>query len=110
MRVMYHYTSQAGLAAILQSKALLPSLRANNPKDARYGDGQYISDIVPGTKRPGQLSLIFFGIPFGWRRFTHYVTINVDGLTVTYGRPNVFVIKSSGPLDISKRLIGSGQL
>jgi hypothetical protein len=107
---MYHYTSQAGLAAILQTKVLLPSLRANNPKDARFGDGQYISDIAPGTKRPGQLSLIFFGIPFGWRRFTHYLGINVDGLTVICGRPNVFVIRNSTPLDISKRLTGYGHL
>jgi len=61
-RVMYHYTSREGLAAILQSKRLLPSLRANNARDARFGDGQYLSDVVPGTKRPGQLSRIFFGI------------------------------------------------
>jgi hypothetical protein len=97
---MYHYTTKAGLAAILQSRQLLPSLRANNPKDARYGDGQYVSDIVPGTKRPGQLSRIFYGIPFGWRRFTHYVKINVDGLAVVYGRSGVFVIRAfSGRLE-----------
>jgi hypothetical protein len=109
-QLMYHYTSREGLVAILQTKRLLPSLRANNPRDARFGDGQYVSDIVPGTKRPGQLSRIFFGIPFGWRRFTHYVTIDVGGLVVTYGRPHVFVIRGTGPLDISNRLVGHGQL
>ena len=48
-RILYHYTNQAGYNGILKSKVLLPSLRANNPKDARFGDGQYLSNIVPHT-------------------------------------------------------------
>ncbi len=61
--VMYHYTSQQGLKSIIDSKLINPSLKANNPKDARFGDGQYLSDIIPGTKRPSQLSQVFFGLP-----------------------------------------------
>ena len=34
---LYHYTSDAGVAGILDSGQLYPSLKANNPKDARYG-------------------------------------------------------------------------
>jgi len=63
-KIMYHYTSQQGYTEILQSKNIRPSLKANNPKDARFGEGQYVSDILPGTKRPSQLSMIFFGIPW----------------------------------------------
>ena len=30
-----------------QPNTIKPSLKANNPKDARYGDGQYFSDLNP---------------------------------------------------------------
>ena len=105
----HHYTSEAGHAGILASKTIRASLKANNAKDARYGDGQYLSDIEPGTKRPGQLSMIFFGMPYAGRRFSHYVTIDTKGLEVLFGRTYVYVIKNSGPLDISKRLVANGK-
>ena len=34
-RIMHHYTSEVGYRGILQSKNIRPSLKANNPKDAR---------------------------------------------------------------------------
>jgi len=108
-RVLHHYTSAAGLAGILASKTIRPSLRANNPKDARHGDGQYLSDIPPGTKRPGQLSYIFFGMPYAGKRFSHYVSVNVVGLQVITGRPFVFLVPNTRPLDISNRLVASGK-
>ncbi|WP_062260097.1 HYD1 signature containing ADP-ribosyltransferase family protein [Endozoicomonas arenosclerae] len=108
-RVLYHYTNAAGYEGILSSKTINPSLKANNPKDARFGDGQYLSDIIPGTKRPGQLSMIFFNIPWAGHRFTHHIDINVEGLDVILGREHVHLIPNSSPLDISKRLVGSGR-
>ncbi|GAA1998920.1 hypothetical protein GCM10009799_27460 [Nocardiopsis rhodophaea] len=36
---LYHYTNQAGHDGILSSGKMYPSWKANNPKDARYGDG-----------------------------------------------------------------------
>ena len=109
MKTLHHYTSEEGHAGIIQSKSLRPSVRANNPQDARFGDGQYLSDILPGTKRPGQLSMLFFGMPFAGRRFTHYVSIDTKGLDVVFGRQSVYVVKNSGPLDISKRLVANGK-
>lgn len=44
-RTLFHYTSEAGLQGILDSCEINPSLKATNPNDARYGDGQYFSDI-----------------------------------------------------------------
>jgi hypothetical protein len=107
--VLHHYTSAGGLAGILRTRSILPSLRANNPKDARLGDGQYLSDILPGTKKPGQLSLIFFGMPWAGKRFSHYVSISVVGLNVIAGRPFVFLVPSQGPLDISSCLVANGK-
>ncbi len=107
---MYHYTSEKGYKGILESKKIKPSLRANNPKDARFGDGQYMSEIRPGSKRPGQLSMIFFGIPWAGKRFTHHIDIDTIGLIVVYGRKHVYVIKNNRDLDINDRLKGHGKL
>jgi hypothetical protein len=107
-QTLFHYTNEAGHAGILESEALNPSLKALNPADARYGNGQYLSDIVPGTKTPAQLSREFLGMPFHGSRFTHYVEIDVSGLNVVQGRPGVFVIPNEGPLDLAGRIVGSG--
>src|SRR5262249_17785014 len=56
---LFHYTNDSGLKGILDSGSLNPSLKAINPRDARYGNGQYLSDIAPGAKTPAQLSRAF---------------------------------------------------
>ncbi len=94
---------------ILSSKKLNPSLKANNPKDARYGDGQYLSDIAPGSKSCAQLSRCFFGNPFQGKKAENYVEIDVSGLNVKKGRDGVYVVPGSKPLDISNRITGSGK-
>jgi HYD1 signature containing ADP-ribosyltransferase len=109
MRILYHYTSEAGYTSIKTSHVIWPSLRANNPKDARYGDGQYLSDIRPGTKTKGQLSMIFFGVPWCGKRFSHFFGLNVSGLEVTFGRSHVYVVKNSGNLSIKDRIVQHGQ-
>ncbi|WKD51141.1 HYD1 signature containing ADP-ribosyltransferase family protein [Microbulbifer spongiae] len=108
-RILYHYTNQIGYTGILESQSIYPSLKANNPKDARFGDGQYLSDITPGSKRPGQLSMIFFNIPWAGHRFTHHINVNVKGLNVILGRKHVHLVPNSKPLDISDRLAGHGR-
>jgi hypothetical protein len=107
---LYHYTDEKGLAGITSSNVLYPSTKAKTPNDARYGDGQYLSDIVPGTKTPAQLSRAFLGVPYQGRRFTHYVEIDIKDLNVVQGRTNVFVVPSQDPLDIVDRIIGSGSI
>lgn len=105
---LYHYTDEAGLAGIRDSHQLWASTRAANPKDARYGDGQYLTDIVPGTRTLAQLSRAFLGHPFSGRRFTHYVEIDVTGLKVVRGRDHVYVVPNDGPLDITDRIVSWG--
>jgi RHS repeat-associated protein len=108
-RTLYHYTTEEGMNAIVNSKKLKPSLKAVNPKDARYGDGQYLSDIVPGTKTPAQLSSAFVRIPFQGKRFTHYVEIDVTDLDVVKGRDGVFVVPNAGDLDLTNRIVSFGK-
>jgi hypothetical protein len=49
-RSLFHYTNAEGLAGILESGELRPSLKALNPNDVRYGNGQYLSDMCPDQK------------------------------------------------------------
>lgn len=108
-RVLYHYTNEVAYKKILTEKKLLPSLQKNNPRDVRYGNGQYLSDIPPGTRRVGQLSYRFLRIPYLGRRFTHWIAIDVSGLHVVEGREGVFVIPGDRPLDIEKILVSHGK-
>src|SRR5260370_42676518 len=109
MPTLYHYTDQNGLNGILRTNVLLPSTVAGHPRDVRYGNGQYLTDIAPGTKTPAQLSRVLFGHPFLGRHCTHYVEIDVAGLSVRRGRPAVFVVPSDRPLDLTGRLGRSGE-
>ncbi|UUW90730.1 HYD1 signature containing ADP-ribosyltransferase family protein [Pimelobacter simplex] len=105
---LFHYTDEAGMRGILDSGKLNPSLKKVSPKDARYGDGQYLTDILPGTKTCAQLSACFLGIPFQGRKFTNFLEIDVSGLSIVKGREGVYVNQSGEPLDITKRLVSAG--
>jgi len=105
---MFHYTDEVGLNGILSSGKLNPSLRSVNPNDARYGNGQYLSDISPGTMTNSQLSRAFLNVPWQGARFTNYVEINTAGLNVVPGRSGVFVIPGENPLNVAGRVTSSG--
>ncbi|OLT27247.1 hypothetical protein BJF79_01050 [Actinomadura sp. CNU-125] len=105
---LWHYTDMRGLHAILDSRALLPSLRATHPKDARYGDGQYFSDVPPGSMPPERLSRRLVNVPWlGWR-FTHYVEVDMAGLTLVLCRRSVILVPSREPLGLSRRIVRWG--
>jgi hypothetical protein len=108
-QTMYHYTTEDSMNGIVDSGEMWPSTKAKNPKNARYGDGQYLTDIAPGTKTNGQLSAAFLRVPWAGRKFTHYVEIDVTGLDITYGRPGVFVHLNGGNLDLTGRIVNWGK-
>ena len=97
------------MEGILQTKVIKPSLKELNPKDVRYGNGQYLSDIVPDTKTPSQLGRQFINVP-NKHKYTHYIAIDVSGLDVIKGRDGVFVVIGATDLDISDRMVGSGKV
>jgi len=105
---LFHYTTSAGYDGIIEIMRIRPSLRSKSPKDARYGDGQYLTSIAPGTKSRGSLSYALVGTPFIWRKFTHFVEIRVDGLPVMEVRDEVFLIPNKDDLMIGERFIGGG--
>lgn len=108
---LYHYTNEGGYNGILESAEMWPSIKANNPKDARFGDGQYMSDIQPGTKTPGQLSHAFVRVPWAGHKFSHFFEIDVRGLEImrSVERPDVYVYLNDGPLDLTGRIVSHGK-
>ena len=109
-RTLYHYTNEEGMKGIVDSQQLNPSLKINNPNDCFYGEGQYLSDIIPGTKTPAQLSRKFINNPYQGKHYTHYVEIDVTDLDVVFGRDSVYVIKNQEPLSLIDRIISYGKV
>jgi hypothetical protein len=107
---LYHYTNEAGMSGILDSKVLNPSLKALNPNDVRYGNGQYLSDIVPGTMTPNQLSKAFTNLPFQGARYTNFVEINTTNLNLIQGRSGVYVVPNEVPLNLNGLITNSGKV
>lgn len=97
---LYHYTNEAGMQGILDPETLNPSLKAINPNDVRYGNGQYLSGIAPGTMTPAQLSRAFINNPFQGARYTNFIEIDTTGLNVIQGRPG----ERSGTRDLGRDL------
>ena len=109
-KTLYHYTNEKGMTGIVDSQKLNPSLKANNPNDCFYGEGQYLSDIVPGTKTPAQLSRRFIHNPFQGAKYSYYVEIDITDLDVVYGRDNVFVILNQESLDLTDKIVSYGKV
>ncbi|WP_246797476.1 HYD1 signature containing ADP-ribosyltransferase family protein [Burkholderia perseverans] len=107
---LYHYTNEAGMNGIVSSETLNPSLKSLNPNDVRYGNGQYLSDIPPGTKTPAQLSRAFVNNPFQGARYTHFVEIDIANLKVVKGREGVYVVPNETSLDLTNRITNSGRV
>lgn len=108
--ILFRYSDEAGLRGILSTGVILASTTARNPRDVRHGEGQYLSDRVPGTMTPARLSRRLVGQPFQGRRFTHFVAIRVDGPDVAEARPGVGLLAGRGPLDVSGRVVGHGRV
>lgn len=82
-------------------------VRSDRPGVA-LGDAAGQLDAGVGGDPPAQLSRALIGNPFQGDRFTNFVAIDVRGLPVVMGRPNVYVLPNTQPLNITGRLYGAG--
>lgn len=115
---LVHYTSESGLAGILKSGEINASEGAVY---ARYGTGQYLTDIAPemvggvsiattpdGLMSLGQLSRRLWGMPHNLEKVSHFVEIDVTGLACRLVNRNIFLIDNTSALDVSSRILRSG--
>lgn len=100
-----HYTTEQGYNSIMESGELLPS---TGPIHARFGDGQYLTDINPLDFTAGQVSRRLYGVPWKTNSLTHYIKIDVSGLNVIKNMPHNFLIPNNRPLNIRNRILDGG--
>jgi RHS repeat-associated protein len=115
---LFHYTDEAGFEGINSSI----TLNASMPPRAKYGSGQYLTDVPPeqlfwGTKaeaaRQGkmavsELSFYLHGYSARTHMMTYYVEVDVSDLVVENPAPHIFVVPGENPLGLKGRLRGGG--
>jgi hypothetical protein len=97
---LYHYTTESGLLAIIESGVLRPSLERKDGRDALYGSGQYFTnispdlivceskeDLTPAQKEAGQicvdqLSYRIMGGVGSPERLAYFIEVDVSNLTI----------------------------
>ncbi|WP_081754828.1 HYD1 signature containing ADP-ribosyltransferase family protein [Paenibacillus durus] len=97
-----------GYEGILSSRQINPSLKSVRPKDARYGDGVYLTDIAPNTMSYQDLSQKLYNNRNQTNKTYYFIAIDITDLIIKYGRDNVYIYLSQTPLDISDRLVNAG--
>ena len=73
--VLYHYTSEKGLAGILSCQCIF----ASYGKNARWGVGVYFTDLSPAvaaTTNPWRLSYALNKFPWKDYKVTHFVAVD----------------------------------
>jgi hypothetical protein len=110
-QILRHYTDENGFNGITQSDELKTSRQALNPKDARHGDGAYLTDLKPGQGMTrGQVSRRLFGQPWAGHKLDYFIDIDVTGLGAQEVEQNIFLIASNEDfIDISGRIIRGGR-
>ena len=106
---LYHYTTEQGMQGILDSQRIYPSIKTLTTKDARMGSGQYLTDIVPGSKTAGQTSRILFGVPWNTSKVSYYVEIDVSDLNILKGKDGVYYVPDDADLDLTGRIVSFGK-
>ncbi len=100
-----HYTTEEGYKQIMESKELLPSL---DPKHARFGQGQYFTDLNPSEYTAGQVSRRLFGVPWCTSKVQYHIRIDLSGLNVINNVPGNYLVPNTTPLNIQNRIIDGG--
>ena len=102
---LIHYTSEKGYNSIMNEQRILPS---TGIKHARYGDGQYLTNIDATQFTKWQVSRRLYGVPWKTSTLTHYIKIDVSGLNVIQNGIHNYYIPNTGPLNLNNRVIDSG--
>jgi hypothetical protein len=117
-QTLYHYTTEAGRAGILESGEIWASQGARN---ARHGAGQYFTDIAPeaiggrtlattpaGQMSLGQLSSRLFRVPWNTGKLSSFLEVDVAGLGARQVAPNIWLIEGEAGLSVGGRVVRSG--
>lgn len=105
VNILRHYTTEAGYKAIMESGELLPSIGVKN---ARYGSGQYLTDLLSHDLTKGQVSRRLFGVPWNTKSVSHFIDIDVSGMNIIKNAPNNYLIPNTASLPLNGIIVNHG--
>jgi HYD1 signature containing ADP-ribosyltransferase len=126
---LYHYTTEYGQLAIIESEVLRPSLTKPNGRDVLLGEGQYFTSIAPETiicrsrtemtfsqQQAGKLSLFqlsrhILGGSLSLKKLDYFIEFDVSNLIIRHSIEHeyIYLHESNVDLDISNRIIRWGK-
>lgn len=125
---LYHYTTEYGLLAIIESGVLHPSLVRKDGRDALYGSGQYFTnispdiivceskeDLTPAHREAGQicidqLSYRIMGGVGSPARLAYFIEIDVSNLIIEIpGSRYICLHRNEIDLDVRNLIVRSGK-
>ena len=125
---LYHYTTEYGRLAIIESGVLRPSLTRKDGRDALYGSGQYFTnispdiivcelkeDLTPAQKEAGhicidRLSYRIMGGVGSPARLAYFIEFDVSNLIIEIpGSRYICLYRNEFDLDIRNLIIRSGK-
>ena len=125
---LYHYTTEYGRLAIIESGVLHPSLEREDGRDALFGSGQYFTNIAPESVvcksrasmtlaqiENGQISLLqlFRRVMAGSvepEKLSCYIEFDVSSLVIEFTEnPYIYLHRSTINLNIGNSIIRSGE-
>ena len=77
-------------------------------KNARYGEGQYFTNLEPNNFTAGQISRRLYGIPFKTSKVEYFIKVDVRGLNVIQNNPHNFLVPGRNPLNLHGRIVDGG--
>ena len=77
-------------------------------KNARFGEGQYLTDIEPNSLTAGQVSRRLYGVPWNTSKIAYHIKVDVKGLNVIQNNPHNFLVPGNNPLPLHGRILDSG--
>ncbi len=102
---LIHYTSKEGYQQILETEKLNPSVGIKN---ARYGEGQYFTNLEPKDYTAGQISRKLYGVPWNTSKLQYYIKIDMKGLNPIQNNPHNFLVPGNNSLPLHGRILDSG--
>ena len=90
---------------ILETEKLNPSIGIKN---ARYGEGQYFTNLEPNDYTAGQVSRRLYGVPWNASKLQYYIKIDMKGLNPIQNNPHNFLVPGNNPLPLQGRILDSG--
>lgn len=104
-RELIHYTSKDNYIEIMKTKELKASIGKTH---ARYGNGQYFTDIESQSFTIGQVSRRLYGVPWVRNKLQYFIKIDVTGLNIVQNIPHNFLLPGNNSLNLQNRIIDSG--